>query len=109
MRIESQGCRAILVLSALLATSACSKGSTSFDQLAKDVKQEQEEAAAGKKANEPMCGNDLIEGDEECDGSALGGENCQKQGFVGGMLTCDPVTCTFSTELCLKTTGGTAG
>jgi hypothetical protein len=48
------------------------------------------------------CGNGLIEGTEECDGSNLGEETCVTQGFVGGSLGCQ-ADCTFDTSLC---TGG---
>jgi hypothetical protein len=34
------------------------------------------------------CSNGVIEGDEVCDGSALGGEDCVGQGFDGGELAC---------------------
>ena len=37
---------------------------------------------------QPVCGDDVIEGDEICDGSALGGETCP-QGCTGGTVTCD--------------------
>jgi cyanophycinase len=34
------------------------------------------------------CGNDLRECDEPCDGTDLGGETCQSQGFDDGTLAC---------------------
>ena len=46
-----------------------------------------------------MCGNDMIEGGEECDGSDLGGETCISQGFSGGTLGCDS-GCGFDTSQC---------
>jgi hypothetical protein len=35
-----------------------------------------------------FCGDNVREGTEICDGSDLGGETCQTQGFDGGALTC---------------------
>jgi hypothetical protein len=36
----------------------------------------------------PFCGDDIIEGDEVCDGTDLAGESCQTHGFDTGTLTC---------------------
>ncbi len=34
------------------------------------------------------CGNDIIDGNDDCDGLDLGGETCQGLGFGGGLLAC---------------------
>ncbi|MCZ6570417.1 MAG: DUF1566 domain-containing protein [Deltaproteobacteria bacterium] len=34
------------------------------------------------------CGNDIIDGNDDCDGLDLGGESCQSLGFGGGLLAC---------------------
>ncbi len=34
------------------------------------------------------CGNDIIDGNDDCDGLDLGGETCQSLGFGGGLLVC---------------------
>ncbi|MCX4243706.1 hypothetical protein [Paraliomyxa miuraensis] len=36
----------------------------------------------------PVCGNDVIEADEPCDGTDLGGATCVSEGFDGGSLAC---------------------
>jgi len=36
----------------------------------------------------PVCGNNIREGSEVCDGSDLGGQTCQSQGYSGGTLSC---------------------
>ena len=36
----------------------------------------------------PVCGNNVREGTEVCDGSDLAGETCQTQGFYSGTLAC---------------------
>jgi hypothetical protein len=47
----------------------------------------------------PTCGDDVAEGDELCDGTDLGGEDCVRQGFSGGRLACAD-DCTFDTSGC---------
>jgi hypothetical protein len=34
------------------------------------------------------CGNNIIEGSEVCDGTALDGETCETQGYLSGDLSC---------------------
>jgi hypothetical protein len=46
-----------------------------------------------------MCGNGVVEADEECDGDAFGGKNCITEGFDGGLLTCN-MNCTLNTDGC---------
>jgi subtilisin-like proprotein convertase family protein len=47
----------------------------------------------------PGCGNVIVEGTEECDGTNLGFEDCITQGFGSGTLTCD-ASCAFDTSAC---------
>ncbi len=47
-----------------------------------------------------VCGNGAVDGDEECDGDQLDGQDCAMQGFVGGDLSCAD-DCTFDTSMCL--------
>jgi len=56
-------------------------------------------------ATVPGCGDDLIEGIEQCDGADLGGATCISQGFTGGTLSCD-ASCNFDTSLCTSGGGG---
>ena len=37
---------------------------------------------------EPVCGNNVINGAEECDGSDLNGQTCATYGYDGGLLGC---------------------
>lgn len=39
---------------------------------------------------EPMCGNDIIDGEDVCDGTALGETSCQSLGFEMGQIGCTP-------------------
>jgi hypothetical protein len=48
------------------------------------------------------CGNGLIEGDEVCDGSDLGGETCESLGFAGGSLGCREDCSALDTEACVE-------
>ena len=47
----------------------------------------------------PGCGNAVVEGTEQCDGSNLSGQSCQTQGFGTGTLGCD-ASCNFDTSAC---------
>ena len=51
---------------------------------------------------EPFCGDGIINLDEQCDGSNLGGATCTDADpkFLGGELACFPVTCLFDTTSC---------
>jgi hypothetical protein len=59
------------------------------------------------------CGDGAINGNEQCDGANLNGFTCEALGNAGGTLQCDPVTCTFDTQLCEvgggESSGGTSG
>ncbi len=46
------------------------------------------------------CGNNLIEGDETCDGTNLLGQTCQSQGYDSGTLYCLPDCSDFDTSSC---------
>ena len=52
----------------------------------------------------PVCGNNVIETGEVCDGTALGGQTCQSQGFSGGTLACNSTCSGYDTSGC--TSGG---
>lgn len=58
--------------------------------------------------NPAQCGNGVIDGNEQCDGANLNGFTCEALGNAGGTLQCDPVTCTFDTQMC-EGGGGTSG
>ena len=45
-----------------------------------------------------VCGNNIIEGSEVCDGSNLGGKTCQTQGYYEGSLSC--TSCNIDTSNC---------
>ena len=47
-----------------------------------------------------VCGDGIINGGEECDGAALGGETCVSQGADGGVLGCNS-DCTFDVDECV--------
>jgi len=45
-----------------------------------------------------VCGDGVIDPDEDCDGEELGGQTCQGLGFEGGDLACQ--NCFFDTSAC---------
>jgi hypothetical protein len=47
----------------------------------------------------PVCGNEILDGAEECEAENLGGETCVTQGFAGGTLKC-AAGCIFDTDAC---------
>jgi hypothetical protein len=57
--------------------------------------------SAGGGGSGAVCGNGTIEGSEQCDGAALGGNTCTTigGGFTGGTLSCSG-SCTFNTSAC---------
>jgi hypothetical protein len=48
---------------------------------------------------EPVCGNNIVEDGEACDGDNLDDKDCTSFGFDMGTLGCD-VACQFDTSLC---------
>ncbi len=51
------------------------------------------------KPKHPVCGNGVVEGDEECDGEDLNGKTCESLGLGEGTLGCK-ADCTFDTGSC---------
>ncbi len=50
---------------------------------------------------DPVCGNDIAEAGELCDGTDLGGETCDSLlGCFGGILMCNATCDGFDTALC---------
>lgn len=46
-----------------------------------------------------VCGDGVIEGPEDCEGSDLDGATCSSLGYEPGTLTCD-IACTYDTSQC---------
>lgn len=44
----------------------------------------------GSVPDEPYCGNNIIDGEDVCDGTALGETSCQSLGFERGQIGCTP-------------------
>ncbi|MBS3140276.1 hypothetical protein J4479_04705 [Candidatus Woesearchaeota archaeon] len=47
-----------------------------------------------------LCGNNVLETGEVCDGTNLAGQSCNTQGFTGGTLSCATNCLSFNTNLC---------
>ena len=56
----------------------------------------------------PVCGNNIKEQGEQCDGNDLGSETCSSLGFIGGTLRCTP-TCVFDASQCTTSGGNGTG
>lgn len=52
----------------------------------------------------PVCGDDVADKGEECDGTDLAGQDCAGQGFDAGTLSCAD-DCTFDTSQCTVNCG----
>ncbi|MBA4336454.1 hypothetical protein C0416_01595 [bacterium] len=55
----------------------------------------------------PVCSNNLVEGDETCDGTDFDGLDCTDYGFDGGALTCSPSCDAIFTSGCWSCGDGT--
>ncbi|MEI6379183.1 MAG: S8 family peptidase [Candidatus Falkowbacteria bacterium] len=53
------------------------------------------------RVNNPVCGDGIKNGNEECDRTDLGGATCQSKGFDEGSLSCSS-NCSLSTNACSK-------
>lgn len=56
-----------------------------------------------------VCGNDIQEADELCDGTDLAGQTCQDFGFNAGNLFCGISCDEFDTSACYNSGGGGGG
>jgi hypothetical protein len=63
-----------------------------------------EGGSPGGGGGDPECGNNIIDGTDVCDGTALNSETCVTQGFDAGDLTCLPDCTGYDNSSC---TGGT--
>jgi len=56
-----------------------------------------------------LCGNNIKELNEQCDGFDLAGNSCLSRGFIGGSLSCN-TSCFFNTSECkISPSGGGVG
>ena len=47
-----------------------------------------------------VCGNNVIEPGEICDGTSLNSQTCSTQGFADGTLKCNPSCTAYDATLC---------
>ena len=82
-------------------TSACVE-CTSSNLTKCGANQECREGHCVDKAHEITCGDDLVEGSEQCDKTNFNGKSCADfDGFAGGDLSCDS-SCKFVTDGCFE-------
>lgn len=94
--------RASLILPAWLGLAACNPGGGGTGS---DTDPGTDTGAATDAPTTGVvgdCGNDMIEGAEECDGADLGGKQCADvdAAYVGGALACGG-SCTFDASACM--------
>jgi hypothetical protein len=61
-------------------------------------------AESSSSGGGPVCGDDVADPGEDCDGTDLAGQTCVTQGFGGGTLACAD-DCTFDTTACTDNCG----
>ena len=93
------------------STSTSAPGTTTTTGPSDTTTDEGTTSASGSSSttSPAACGNGIIDGKEQCDGTDLNDFTCEALGNAGGVLQCDPVTCTFDTQLCDGGGGGTTG
>lgn len=96
----------------MCATAACGDGSVAPAEACDDMN-----AAAGDGCSgcmlepgysctgapsrcRPICGDGMIRGFEQCDGTNLGTETCASRGFIGGGTLRCSASCAFDTTMC---------
>ncbi len=76
-------------------------GADSSDTNTDDATSDPDSSDATDETEGAVCGNGVIEANEECDGAELGGLTCVDFGFPGGTLSCEPGNCVISTGGCM--------
>lgn len=99
----------ICICTALLTLSACATGQASGmfnDDTTRYAEVEIGEMPGGGSVRpvprpSPVCGNDVSETGEQCDGNDLNGLTCESFNYTGGNLSCTE-NCTWDTSNCYK-------
>lgn len=52
--------------------------------------------------SQPVCGNNLREAEEVCDGADLAGQTCETLGYSGGILACTLDCASFDVDQCIS-------
>ena len=62
----------------------------------------------GANCSISSCGNNFVDGSDQCDGIDLDNQTCSSQGFLSGTLSCNS-DCTFNTSSCVTSTNTNGG
>jgi|SRR3954465_15989662 hypothetical protein len=113
MTVSSQRKVLGLALLGLLALAGCAKGASTLDDTVNGGAGTGTggTGATGTGGTGPkLCGNNMIDAMEECDGMMLKGATCATMGMTGGgTLTCDPNTCRYQISMCKMAPSGMGG
>lgn len=112
---ESSGATSIGVDTTAAVETTTSAGTTAADTTAAHSTSEGSSGStsapateSGSESSSMTCGNDVLEGDEVCDGAALDGHTCESEGFPGGTLGCAPDCSALDTSNCATHVCGNA-
>ena len=64
-----------------------------------------EDCASCKATNTVLCGNDMLDAGEACDGIELNGALCTDYGYISGSMSCN-TDCTYNYSACYAGGGG---
>jgi subtilisin-like proprotein convertase family protein len=78
--------------------------STDPDSSSTDPGSSSTDPGSSSSSGGELCGNGEIDDGEECDGDALGGADCESEGFDQGTISCD--ACALDTTACVLLTCG---
>ncbi|MBU1240861.1 hypothetical protein KKF84_01825 [Myxococcota bacterium] len=93
----------LILFISLLFSLGCAKGNTTTNNSQPvcgngQCETTEDSLSCPEDCGANICGNTMIENDEECDSTNLGGATCVSLGFDGGTLTCSD--CSFDIRLC---------
>lgn len=93
--LASTGGSSGAALSGASSSSTSAGPSGSDDTAAATTTAAGSSGASDSTGTAPVCGDGMVEGDEHCDGSDLGGASCASLGLGSGDLGCNTQTCNY--------------
>ena len=102
---RQQGVYDVISVSVYSATTTSTAQETSSTQINEVYVPNVAETSTPEEVS-PVCGNNLVESGEVCDGTALNNQICASRGYTGGTLGCSTNCLSYVTSACYSTTTG---